>query len=604
MKKILKAIVISCFIFSSARFFDIGTSPQVNAKMVINHEDDEDYSYLCGDGESDLTVIEDEDNMMDPNNLNISTGKVSLKEDIDLIVNDDAYYTFVIYLSDASNVREINYGSGNCIKLEYTPVNIDNSIETFSISDDAPQSASPTELFNSGSSQRLNLYSEKFNRLFMEFHIPRTESYCRRVKITSFCFAFNVTGSCGKVEHVQLYKSKMDLSKPWVEYNHEPRGISDDSGGPYEDGYIYNISINYGSKLTVDDLKNSLSAYDFGDGEFHDVKLVSDNYTDNRDTLETNLDVVFSSTDSRGNTSTFTYRIVITDSVPPEISPLEEKLCFSYTDTLTEEKLLSCFSFSDNYLDEIDSRRITDFNFNLGENYIGKINFTVEASDISGNICTLDASAEIIDDIAPEINGEDEIVIKAGEKLTDEEIISHYSATDEIDGQTEVTIKCNNLEGNYNSIGIYTCEIESKDSSNNVATKTIFLQVVDSTGPSFYVNEGTITQFGSHMISSDEVVESLVRSNQLPKKNYVYSEFLYGNYQGKNGEIEIGTYNEKVAAHADDGSIEYASVTIIVKSEEQNISKHKVSFWEKIALWFVNLWKAIRHFFSRLFNFN
>jgi hypothetical protein len=595
---------MSSFIFSSAWLSDSkNTINYIANKGIINHVDDEDYTYLCGDNESNLTVIEDEDNMMNPNNLNITKGKVSLKDDMKLTINDEAYYTFVIFLSDAYDVRNVNFGTGNCIRLDYSPVTIDNQIETFTIEDDATSGSTPTELFNNGSTNRLNLYTENFNQLFIEFYIPRTESYCRRVQISSFCFGFNTAGSCGTVEHVQLYKSQMNLDKPWSEYNHEPCGITEDAGGPYQDGYKYYLALDYESDLTIEDLENSLMAYDFGDGQYHDVELVTDNYTNNRNTLETDLEVVFSATDSRGNTSTFTYCIVISDNVAPSIVQLNESINFSYEEELTQQKLLACFSFSDNYLNQIDSTQIQNFDFDLEENFVGTFTFTVEAKDISGNICLLDSSANMIDDVAPVISGDDEIVIKAGDVLTDADILSHYSAFDEIDGETDVEIKNNGLTGNTNNIGLYTCEIESIDSSNNIALKTIFLQVTDSDGPSFYVNESIITQYGTHMISSDEIIQSLVRTNQLPEKNYVYSEFLYGNYKGENGEIAIGTYSERVSAHADDGSIEYSNVTIVVKSIIDSETNSKTSFWSTLLSWFSNLWKSICQFFANLFNF-
>lgn len=603
MKKLIKIIFMSSFILSCASVNTMGKNVFNSTKKVINHSEDEDYPYLNGDGESNLIAIEDEDNMMCPNNINYSVGKVSLRSDMKLIVSDDSYYTFVLYASDAYDLRNVNYGSGNSIRLEYSPINIDGSEESYYIQDDAPISATPSELINSGSSDRLKLFTEDFNRTFIEFHIPRTESYCGRVKINSFSFNLNASGSCGKIEGVQLYKSKMDLNKQWVDYNHEPAGITDEAGGPYQDGYKYNISIQYGSQLTVGELKNSLTAYDFGDGKFHEVVLVSDNYTDNRNTLDTELDVVFSSTDSRGNTSTFTFCIYIKDDTPPEIEQINARIELSYTENITEEKLLTFFSFSDNYLNEIESKKITNFNSEIPENYIGEINFNVEARDLSNNLSTFFSSAFIVDDIPPEIEGDDEIVIKAGEAFSDEDILSRYSAIDEIDGETEVTIKSNGIEGNTNSIGLYTCELESRDSSNNSSTKTIFIQVVDSEGPAFYVSESTITQYGTHVISSDEIVKSLVRTNQLPSKNYVYSEFLYGNYPTQEKELKVGTYSEKIAAHADDGSVEYSNVTILVKDEKDQTKSTNYTLFERISNWFSSIWKSLKSFFAKIFTF-
>jgi len=601
MKKIIRtAICVFLTLGLSSAGNVQNTDIDFSKRNVVNHEDDPAYTAICGGQLADLVAIENEGNMIDPNFLNMSTGNVSLRPKHRLKIEDNSYYTFVIFVSDSQALKTCSFNQGNSVTISYKPMTQGGIGETTTLKTDTSNlSISTPSLFKYGSVENLKLFTESCCSLYIQMHVPDNASTMGLVTIESFDFAFNRLGQAGNVEQVQFYKGAIDTDKPFVEYNHEPCGYAGDFEGPYEDGYIYNISASYPCELSEDLLLYSLKAYDKGDGKEHEVTLVSDDFSLHKNILDTPFDVVYSSNDIHGNMSMFTYRITIYDSKKPSITQNTEQINVSYSVAITPETLLEYFSFSDNYLNKLKDVEITDLETVEEDNFIGKRRFKVKATDMSNNVATLESEVNVIDDIKPVISGEDEICINAGYNLTNEEILSHYSAYDEIDGNTDVAIENRDIG---TAVGLYSCDVTSTDSNGNKAVKTVFVQITDSEGPEFYVNKSTITTYGSHMISSDTVVKALVTTDQLPEKTYVYSEFISGNYTSETDAIDCGTYQERVAAHADNGDIEYSDVTIIVKSasESTEIVVH-LSFWDKIGLWFASIWSAISNFFARIF---
>jgi len=603
MKKIIRTVICVSLTLSLSSVGNIpNTGGNFSKRNVVNHEDDPNYVALCGGELAELTTIDTEGNMIDPNFLKISTGNVSLKPNHQLKIKDNSYYTFVIFVSDSQALQTCNFDQGNGIVISYTPLTQGGIGETTTLKTDTSNlSISTPSLFKNGSVTNLDLFTENCCSLYIQMYIPDNASTMGLVTIDSFDFAFNRLGQAGNVEQVQFYKGPIDTAKPFVEYNHEPCGYAGEFSGPYEDGYIYNISVSFPSDLNEEKLLYALKAYDKGDGQEHEVALVSDDFSSHKNILDTPFDVVYSSNDIHGNISMFTYRITISDFKNPTITQETDEINVSYSVPVTPEILLENFSFSDNYLNKLKSIEIIDLESVDEENYIGKRSFTVKATDMSNNIATLESEVNIVDDVKPIISGVDEICINAGYSLSNEEILSHYSAHDEIDGDTDLAIENKDIG---TAVGLYSCDITSSDSKGNKAVKTIFIQITDSEGPAFYVNTSIITTYGQHMISSDTIVKALVSTDQLPEKTYVYSEFVSGNYTSDTDSIDYGTYQERIAAHADDGDIEYSDVTIIVEknSKTTETTLHS-TFWDKIAQWFASIFAAISNFFARIFRF-
>ena len=145
--------------------------------------------------------------------------------------------------------------------------------------------------------------------------------------------------------------------------------------------------------------------------------------------------------------------------------------------------------------------------------------------------------------------------------------------------------------------GVYDVAIQAKDSHNNIVEFRIRVYVDDTDGPVFYVKESTITTTSNKPLSPMKILESLVRQNVLPNKNYINAEIVEGDY-GYKSNVEFGTYEIKLLATAEDGSSELVNVTINVIEETQELN-----FWQKVLVFFKGIFDKISSFFKGLFAF-
>jgi hypothetical protein len=214
------------------------------------------------------------------------------------------------------------------------------------------------------------------------------------------------------------------------------------------------------------------------------------------------------------------------------------------------------------------------------------------ATDVAGNRTELSSSLTLIDDIAPSITGIDEVSVSAGDAVSSEELLSHFTSVDEIDGNCSLAVENDEYTKNSHTVGTYSLDVVSSDAAGNKATKTILVKVADTEGPVFYVNKTYLSIYGTQVLSSNEVVASLVRNGELPEKNYTYSEFVSGDYKDLKIMEEGKIYQASLAAYGEDGTTEYVDVTIesVAEKKEESVN---LSFWEQVGLFFKNIYQSL-----------
>lgn len=140
-----------------------------------------------------------------------------------------------------------------------------------------------------------------------------------------------------------------------------------------------------------------------------------------------------------------------------------------------------------------------------------------------------------------------------------ESILAGITAEDETDGVVATYIKSDNYSANKNTLGEYEVVVGAKDKSNNEATITIIVKVVDVTlptitGTSSYVSNMsspiTVEQIKSNLTASDNVDNEL----ELIKVNDTFT----GNEQ------KVGTYQVSYYTQDKSGN---QSETFVVKIE-------------------------------------
>ncbi|MCI2069470.1 MAG: hypothetical protein LKJ88_07920 [Bacilli bacterium] len=563
-----------------------------SGKSMVNFTLDPDYVTIC-DTTPNLRTVEDENNMIPTNCYTYSTGQVVSTKSIML---GEGTYTFAIFVSDDTALLAAGAGANKIVM--HCSEAMQGAPYVFTVEDALPASCKPSALFPSTST---NLSLRRFNGgmgcLFITVTFPTVTNSQGIITINDFDFTFNANKDCGKVTGFQLFKGDYTNFHGYSAFDHEPCGLSSEIEGPYSDGQVIRLAVPYGtSSLTESSIKSAVQAYDTGDMKYVYVNVVKNDYTKNLSVLNKDLDIVMAATDSSGNVAQLCFRITIFDHTKPGIRQMTD-VRVPYTASVTEESILSHFAISDNYLPTNPTIAVKNFDFTASHIMIGEVPFTVEATDISGNVQTQESKVIYYDNVPPEITGPDQISAKSGVALSEAAILQEYTISDTIDkNNCTVSIKDNGYTGKESKPGVYSLIVDAVDKSGNETTKTVLMSVTDKDGPVFYVNKTTITTFGTQTISSEALLKSLIRNQVMPEKRYTYSEYVGGDYPFQDGKVDPGSYQAVLAAYASDGTTEMAEVTINVEEEVAQ----EYSAWDEFCIFFANIFKAISGFFREI----
>ncbi len=322
-------------------------------------------------------------------------------------------------------------------------------------------------------------------------------------------------------------------------------------------------------------------------------------------TIGEEFTLVLSKTNSLGNTGKLTIHLVIGDKTAPLIQKKgnEDIISSSYKKT-KEEFIKENFFIQDNY-DKNPNVKIIDKDGNpLEKNHIGKKEVTLVATDCFQNERKLDFILERYDDVKPEITTlQDEVVLTTTKVMTSENLLSLFNCYDEIDGKLTPTVVKNTYSEHCHEVGEYIMEVSCKDKSGNEAKKSIRVLVQEEDKPVFYTKENFLTFVEGNIPDENEIIQSLIRNEILPDKNYIRSEYISGDEITKN--MKAGDYTSTMTFYADDETSETIELEIKVNEKENFglqeesdvlIDSQDLSFFQKIAKFFKELWEKILDF--------
>lgn len=583
MKKALKLLPLACL------FTSIGTSQEVqqikhNKVKNVNFTIDEDYNNICATPDHPLLqYIDDETNMLPPDLFENSKGRYILPTSKTFTIKDNATYTLVLYMSNPTELLTSPTSSENKVKITYQPSRNGAPAAIETIEDDVSGSIDVKTLITQGSSTNLSLSQRyDYGMIFISFTIPKCGDR-NTVEIKSFDVILDATGKVGTIRNAQLYKGSSEEYRGYNEYAHDPCGLEETEVGPYLDGTKIEVNLPYkrSDQMTADDFKSAVRAFDYGDYKFVDVSIYEDNYTGHFETLDTPLELVIQAEDSSSNISYLTFLITIKDEIPPSINATASKFTFSYKTDVSLEFAKSLFTFSDNYKSgqlDIEFEGI-DFDSLVPE--VKTYNFTVICTDSSSNSSRYESEITFIDDIPPSIEGPDRIYAEKGQLLDEEEILSHFTAEDEIDGTIlDLKITSNTYSSNYDMLGVFPLIVEAADLSNNKMNKTVYVNVDDNEGPVFYVNQTMIEAYEGELISPEQATIALVENGTIPNKKYTKAEYLSGDYLASNGKA--GTYQTILVSYAEDGTKQTTKLTIKVHPNKQTNENIFIKFFKDL----------------------
>ena len=379
-------------------------------------------------------------------------------------------------------------------------------------------------------------------------------------------------------------------------YSYPTIGIGANSEKVYTNNDTISYTINYDNRLSLEEIKQDIIAYDFYDNKQITPTVELDEYSSaiTNNNLGT-FSVKLKATDSSNNSSTINLIFQIIDTTKP-VYRGEKNIFIHYTDLPSNNLLdLTQYIFAEDNHDGIihleDSYKAYSPKMFTSET----LNFTFK--DTSGNSINEAITLTITDNIEPTIEGEDSISIYQYQCAGLNELISLYTINDDGSGIKQTYIESNITD--INRPGEYDITLVAVDNSLNTANKKIKLTIKDGVGPVFFINVSSLTLTNDISLTANEIVDELIKNGSIKNTNYRKAEFITKAYQ-ENSSIE-GSYDTQIVCYDEEGNADYYLVKIkVIKSKNYNFFSN---FYSSMVLFFKNLFNQIKEFFQLVINF-
>jgi len=292
------------------------------------------------------------------------------------------------------------------------------------------------------------------------------------------------------------------------------------------------------------EVQNSLVAYDSVDGDVSgNITLVNDGYSESMNTLG-RYSMIFSVSDSSGNSSDVEIFIEVVDVLKPVFSDLNY-IEISYPNVMTEQDILSQLSASDNYDGDISNLiTVISDDYTPNANTVGTYSMDFSASDSSGNETIHHLVIDVVDEEAPLITGESSIHVGYNQYYSETTIISGLTVSDNYDQNIALVVESNTYKNNSKEIGDYSVIFSATDSSGNRTEKIISINVIDDIGPMIYFDLSVIQVYSSQVMTLPEFAELLTKTSELQRGRDYLITVKYDSYT-KHANIP-GTYHLKL----------------------------------------------------------
>lgn len=229
---------------------------------------------------------------------------------------------------------------------------------------------------------------------------------------------------------------------------------------------------------------DNFTASDNIDGDVTDsITVVTDNYSQNKNVINTPHFVTIKATDLTGNETEHTFGITVYDITPPVLTGSKQVVNVSYKNTWNAENFKESLTVSDNHTNlTTEDIIIIENGYTGNEEKLGTYTVIFEVSDASGNKTTFEKQVKVVDDIDPEFTGPETITSSITTMLTASDIRKYLTAFDEVDGAltNKIKITTDTYSGNGHKKGTYSIKYEVTDNAGNTAYKTITVKRVEN----------------------------------------------------------------------------------------------------------------------------
>lgn len=330
------------------------------------------------------------------------------------------------------------------------------------------------------------------------------------------------------------------------------------------------VDVYISSSVTIEDIVQNYQGIDEYDGET-DIVVITDQYSENANTVGSYI-VVLETTDSSNNRYSKSIIIDVSDQTPPTItSSMFYNSKMSNPLSLTD--ILDSIVVSDNYYypEQISIDVISD-DFSLNKYVEGSYVISVRITDPSLNMNQYNLTVTVTDDIAPIIEGVNQINVSYDEQKDITYFKEQLSVTDNVSNisYTDLIVEIDDYTTNSNVPGGYRLKFSVTDNAGNISYKTIIVAVIDQVAPEFTYDTNTILVNNKKMLSKSDIINELIEQRIIEKENY-HVEVLMDTYT--ENQSKPGTYLYQVKLSDDQGIENIQTIEIeVVESKIQEYS--------------------------------
>ncbi len=295
----------------------------------------------------------------------------------------------------------------------------------------------------------------------------------------------------------------------------------------------------YNDSTSIENIvSNHVTALDDIDGDISDLVIIKeDNYTLNTGIVG-EYSVLLEIEDNNHNIATFDLLVIVKDEIPPVITG-PSSIDVNVNNIPLLEDVISEFSITDEY-DGPLMYTVTEDNYS-NQTSTGDYNVSIETTDSSNNKAIFSFSIAIEDIDVPSLISSSIFEYSVENTSSTTEIINLLETEDNYSEQVLINIVNDQYNPNRSVVGTYFIDIELLDESNNVASYTLTINVVDSIPPT--LSGPSTLQYGyQHEVAIESIIEMLEVSDNVSiidiSDVYVISNEL-SNKVTKTGEFNI-----------------------------------------------------------------
>ena len=376
-------------------------------------------------------------------------------------------------------------------------------------------------------------------------------------------------------------------------------GVSEFSLVPaLEDGGEKTITVNSDSHYTEEEILELVTAQDLF-GQPCDIDVLESDYEDAVGTYTIKLQA----TDDYGQTATCTLKIVVLDRTAPVVVKKGDHT-INYGQVVNEADIFACISATDNSGVQptnsiYNNGGFSHFGTATTAADVGTYTIVVRTKDASGNFVDTNITLKVLDKTAPVISKktgttEDQIQYGFSESygLTEQALLSLYTATDEVDGSVDLYVKSGEV---INSIGQHNITIAARDDAGNESSLVVNYVIRADIPPVFILDERLVLVSNENPLTKEQI-QTIVEAMAPEGATYItLNEEDVAKYSS--GAELVGeqfriNYNYQI-----DGEEEIKSDYITLEIDEVETTEEH-GWWDTFIHFWKVLWDVISDFFK------